>query len=147
MIRLILGTMMPPNAMVKRRNGGSSQYICCCQFIGPRHERPYGRTEGRFHQGRPRKSTSPAHSSSLLFPASSALPSLFQEAPRSGAFSLSLSGPRDVAPDLLCLLKPLARTLSSCSMSMSSTKAASTLEAILKGFVFFNSVRAWYCRR
>jgi hypothetical protein len=31
MIRLILGMMTPPKAMVKRRKGGRSQNICSCQ--------------------------------------------------------------------------------------------------------------------
>jgi hypothetical protein len=113
--------MMPPNAMVNNRNGGSNQYICDCQPTNSQCERLYAPTEGRFHQGRPRKSASPAHPSSPL---------LSLEEPRSGASSLSLSSRGDLAPDLVDFLKPFVRTLSSCSTSTSSTNAASVLDAI-----------------
>ena len=123
--------MMPPKAMVNSRKGGNSQNICDRQPVISECRGLVARTEGRFHQGRPRKSASPAHSSSSLsFPSPFAPPLLCLEEPSSGASSLSLSGPEDLAPDLFAFLRFLTRALNSCSTSISSTKAASVVEAI-----------------
>lgn len=117
--------------MVNSRKGGNSQNICDRQPVISECRGFVARTEGRFHQGRPRKSASPAHSSSSLsFPSPFAPPLLCLEEPSSGASSLSLSVPGDLAPDLFAFLRFLTRALNSCSTSISSTKAASVVEAI-----------------